>query len=100
MCFVIYTNCNVSSRVADPVPFSLEFRILEFRIRILLKYMSLYKDEPKIMAFPYLILTMTLKIKYQKVILQKLYFRQYFITKKLQLQGVCLWTNKEPEPGG
>ena len=53
------------------------------------------------MPFSYLTLTpVTLKIKGCKIVLPKLYFRRYYITRKLDLKGVCFWTkDPDPDPG-
>ena len=40
----------------------------------------------------------TLKIKEQKINLPKLYFRQYYLTRKMDLQGP-VWGLKDPDPG-
>ena len=40
---------------------------------------------------------MTLKLKDKKIIWTKLYFRQFYITRKFELQGVFLW-KKDPDP--
>ena len=88
-----------STSVADMVPF--------LRIRILLMYICsshyLILRKQNIFHLPLLCLLtlfkhlVTLKIKDQNIIFPKLYFRQYYISRKVNSQGsVCLWT-KDPD---
>ena len=51
---------------------------------------------PYLIVYLYIFLV-TLKIKGQNNCLPKMYFRQYCITRKIYVQGVCLWT-KDLDP--